>query len=185
MTRALLAPVLLVALLGAGCATPRAGTGAPAVAASAGGDADLYVAVLRRYLTTPADNSFPDAFATAYVLDRTDTRAADPMRSMGPGDGAPFTAADQQRIVAGLRGVSTVRFVGSPDGVLDRGAGCVRVPDGGILITLAPPVDAPDGVEVGINGFVACTGATGLTYTVKRRDGGWRVTGTTGSGWIA
>jgi hypothetical protein len=186
LTPVLLAPVLLVALLGAGCATSRTGTGAPAVQpSSAGGDADLYLAVLRRYLGTPADNSFPDRFATAYVLDRADPNAADPMRAQAPGAGAPIGAADQRRIVAGLRGVATVRFVGAPDDVLDRSAGCARVPDGGILITLGTPVGGPDRVEVGVSGFVACLGATWLTYVVERRDGGWQVTGTTGSRAVA
>jgi hypothetical protein len=188
ITGALLVPVLLMALalLGAGCAASRTATAAPAVEpSSASGDADLYVAVLRTYLGTPADNSFPDAFATAYVLDRAYPNAADPTRAQVPGDGAPIGVADQRRIVAGLRGMTAVRFVGAPDDVLDRSAGCARVPDGGILITLGTPVGGPDRVEVGVNGFVACLGATWLTYTVEHRDGGWRVTGTTGSRAVA
>jgi hypothetical protein len=187
ITVLLLAPLLLLGVLpSAGCDTSRAGTAAVGDGApSASGDADLYLAVLRRYLGTPADNSFPDGFANVYVLDRTDPMAADPLRVTGPGTGAPISAADQQRIVAGLRGRGTVRFVGSPDDVLDRSAGCPRVPDGGILITLGTPIEVPDGVEVGINGFVACLGATWLTYTVERRDGGWQVTGTTGSRAVA
>jgi hypothetical protein len=33
---------------------------------------------------------------------------------------------------------------------------------------------------VAVNGFVACLGATWLTYVVERDQGGWAVTGTTG-----
>jgi hypothetical protein len=37
-------------------------------------------------------------------------------------------------------------------------------------------------MQVAINGFVACLGATWLTYVLHDQPGaGWRVTGTTGS----
>ena len=49
-------------------------------------------------------------------------------------------------------------------------------------ITLGPVDGRGDPVEVGIDGYVACLGATWLTYVVERTGGtGWRVTGTTGS----
>jgi len=44
------------------------------------------------------------------------------------------------------------------------------------------PVGHGNQVHVGINGFVACLGATWLTYVLQDQPGtGWRVTGTTGS----
>jgi hypothetical protein len=142
--------------------------------------------VLRRYLGTPAENSFGQAPHPVYVLDRTDPRAADPMRTMGPGTGGPIGADDQRRIGAALRDLAEIRFVGSPDEVLIRD-GCPRVRDGGILILLGSPGGGggPDRVEVGVNGFVACAGASWLTYVVRRGDTGWQVTGTTGSAAVA
>jgi hypothetical protein len=60
------------------------------------------------------------------------------------------------------------------------------VRNGGILITLGTVGRDGDEVHVGINGFVACLGATWLTYVLDQEPGtGWRVTGTTGSMAIA
>jgi hypothetical protein len=184
MRRLLGTLLLLVPLLAVtACGTRHAGVAAPAPAsaspAGSGVDPELYVAVLRRYLGTPSENSFGQAPRPAYVLDRADPRAADPMRTMGPGTGAAMTVDDQRRIAAAVRDLAEVRFVGSPDEVVVR-EGCVHVRDGGILIVLGSPAGGPDRVDVGINGFVACEGATWLTYVVERSQGGWTVTGTTG-----
>ena len=191
--------LLLVPLFAAAaCGTRHAGVTAPGAvpvspaavspgAASPAGsavDPELYVAVLRRYLGTPAENSFGQAPHPAYVLDRVDPHAADPMRGMGPGTGGAIGTDGQRRIAAALRDLAEVRFVGSPDEVVVR-EGCPHVRDGGILILLGSAVGGPDRVEVGINGFVACLGATWLTYVVERSQGGWTVTGTTGAAAIA
>jgi hypothetical protein len=59
--------------------------------------------------------------------------------------------------------------------------GCPQVRNGGILITLGPADGDGHEVRVAVNGFVACLGATWLTYVVRNQPGaGWRVTGTTG-----
>ncbi len=72
-------------------------------------------------------------------------------------------------------------FIADPNSVIETRDGCARVKDGGILVTLGT-VDGDDpAVQVGVNGFVACLGATWRTYVVQRQPGGgWRVTGTTG-----
>ncbi len=189
MRRLISTLLLLVPLcVAAGCGTRHAGMAAPApVTASPAGsaaDAELYVAVLRRYLGTPAENSFGGGSRPAYVLDRADPRAADPMRTMGPGTGVAITVDDQRRIAAAVRDVADIRFVGSPDEVVVR-EGCARVRDGGILIVLGSPVGGPDRVQVGINGFLACAGSTWLTYVVERSQRGWTVTGTTGAAAVA
>src|SRR5262249_18314058 len=62
-----------------GCGSTAAGPPPPgpppvserpaAVAAAGAKEAEVYIQVLRRYLSTPADNSFPgQAFTTVYVL---------------------------------------------------------------------------------------------------------------------
>jgi hypothetical protein len=107
------------------------------------------------------------------------------MRTIAPPGGAPISPTDQQRIIAALRDVTTVRFVGARSEVVVQDNGCDRVRDGGILILLAPPVVGPDHVKVGINGFVACLGATWLTYVVQRDTAGWTATGTTGTAAIS
>jgi hypothetical protein len=49
-----------------------------------------------------------------------------------------------------------------------------------MVIVLAPPTGNPPRVQAGLNGFVACDGATWLTYVVDRGGSGWAVSGTTG-----
>jgi hypothetical protein len=69
----LAATVAVVALLAAaGCASAAPGVGAQAApGASSVGAAGIYVPVLRRYLGTPSENSFPDrTFDKIFVFDR-------------------------------------------------------------------------------------------------------------------
>jgi hypothetical protein len=145
----------------------------------------VYVQVLRRYLSAPAENSFPGQTSkTVYVLDRAHPDAGDPLGRQERG--APIALNTQHRVTAGLADVAHVAFVADRDTVLDTRDSCARVRDGGILVTLGT-VDGDDHeVRVGVNGFVACLGATWLTYVLQNQSGrGWRVTGTTGSMAIA
>jgi len=162
-------------------AAPTTATPTTATPTAASSDAVLYAAVLRRYLSSPSENSFPARFPVAYVVDRTDADAADPMRSGGTPSGPRITAADQAHIVAALRDVTRVVFVADRSDVVVVKDGCAQVRDGGIVVQLAPP----DGGKVGVFGFVACLGATWLTYVAERDGDRWTVTGTTGAGAIA
>jgi hypothetical protein len=137
----------------------------------------ILIAVLRRYLTTPAENSFSDRFVNVYVLDRTGSDVA------GTGSappGRPISTTDQAAIVAALRDIAPTRFVADGDEVVVTIDGCAQVRDG-ILVTLGEPAGDGDRVEVSVEGFVACLGATWLTYVVRWDGVGWGVTGTTGS----
>ncbi|MFC0032587.1 hypothetical protein ACFFMM_24000 [Micromonospora chaiyaphumensis] len=148
-------------------------------------EAEIYGQVLSRFLTTPADNSFPErAFTTVYVLDQAHPGAGDPVGEHERG--TPLAPNTQHRIVTALADVAPVAFITDPEAVIERRDGCPQVRDGGILITLGT-VDGDDNqARVPINGFVACLGATWLTYVVRNEAGfGWRVTGTTGTRAIA
>src|SRR5215469_17562101 len=81
-------------------------SGRPATVTEAGAkEAEVYVQVLRRYLSTPAENSFPgQAFKTVYVLNRTHTDAADPSGTHGRG--APIAAQTQRQVTAALAGLA-------------------------------------------------------------------------------
>ncbi len=153
----------------------------PAGAAQAGPtEAEAYVQVLRRYLGTPAESSFSQAFRTVYVIDRAYPDAADPDGTHGPG--APIAPLAERQVTAALAGMARVSFVADRGSVIEAKGGCGHVRDGGILITLGPPVSHGDEVRVAINGWAACLGATWLTYVLRDQPGaGWRVTGTTGS----
>ena len=142
--------------------------------------ADVDVQVLRRYLGTPSENSFPErTFATAYVLDQTFPDAADP--SGKPDGGRPIDPGTQRQITAALAATTRVVFIADRATVVETRDGCGQVKDDAVLITLGPADGDDRRVQVGVHGFVACLGATWLTYVVQHERGtGWRVTGTTG-----
>lgn len=198
---AVLAGTLALAGAGGGAGCARAGavaapgpgaqnTTAPSPTETTSGSASdraaVYIAVLRRYLTS-ADSSFGEnpRFPAVYVLDQTDPGAAGlPQRGGGtePTSGPlePIAAADRAAILAALTDLGPIRFIADRSEVIESPDGCAQVRGGGVMIKLAPPVGGPDRVEVGIHGFVACLGATWFTYVVERAAGRWSVAGTTG-----
>ncbi|GIM97602.1 hypothetical protein [Paractinoplanes toevensis] len=176
----------LLAAATAGCARETEVSASPTADASAGDrpaeaeeakEAEVYVQVLRRYLGTPSENSFPDrTFETVYVLDQAYPDASDPMGK--PERGEPIGPDTRHQITSAL---ARVAFIPDRTAVIETRNGCAQVKDDGILITLATVNGDDHEVRVGINGFVACLGATWLTYVVHNEPGsGWRVTGTTG-----
>lgn len=144
-------------------------------------EAEVYEQVLRRYLSSPAENSFPGrAFKVVYVLDQAYPDAADPNGTHSRGE--PIAPQAQRQVTAALAGMARVVFVADRGSVMEARDGCAQVRNGGILIILGAPVTHSHEMRVGINGFVACLGATWLTYVLQDQPGvGWRVTGTTGS----
>jgi hypothetical protein len=188
--RRMLTIAMTAVALTAGCAQqlpsqPQA-VSRPAVDWPAGvKEAEVYEQVLRRYLSTPADNSFPDTnFTTVYVLDHAQPDAANPTGRQR--SGIPIPPNTQTHITSALAQVASVTFIADKTSVLDTSSGCAKVRNSGILITLGT-VDGDDNeAKVGIFGFVACLGATWLTYVLHNEAGsGWRVTGTTGPMGIA
>jgi hypothetical protein len=208
MRRALVTTAAVIALVVnmGGCASPAAPAAPPAMRtpavrtpaghARASGSpgartqaeaeqAGVYAQVLRRYLSSPAENSFPgQAFTTVYVIDKAYADAADPNGTHGRA--TPIAPEVQRQVTAALAGMAHVTFIVDRESVIVTTAGCWEVRNGGILITLGPPVRHGDELQVGINGSVACAGATWLTYVLRDQPGvGWRVTGTTGTMAIA
>ena len=174
---------VIAVLLATGCARPlpRDPQIIPASpSATETREAEVYEQVLRRYLTTPAENSFPaKTFTTVYVLDSVRSDAGDPMGDTHAG--RPIPSDVKARITASLAQTAAVTFISDKGSVLDTSSGCATVRDGGILITLGTIDGDDDQVTVGIEGYVACLGATWLTYLVHNQPGtGWNVTGTTG-----
>jgi hypothetical protein len=92
-------------------------------------------------------------------------------------EGRPIPAADRLAITRALSDVGPVSFVASADAVIVDRDGCAHVRDQGILITLGSVEGVGDQVQVGINGYVACLGASSLTYRVQQASGAWRVAG--------
>jgi hypothetical protein len=153
----------------AGAAVKQAGTK----------DAEIYVRVLRRYLSSPGENSFPQVFKTVYVLNQAYPDAADPNGKHERG--VPIAPQTQHQVLAALAGMTHVIFVANRGSVIEvNSAGCEQVKNGGILITLGVPAIHGRELRFPINGYVACLGATWLTYVLRDQPGaGWQVTGTT------
>jgi hypothetical protein len=202
MQRALLttaAAVIMTALAlsSAGCGSSPKASALPTVHTPASGkptavtkaaaneaaakESGVYEQVLRRYLSSPGENSFPGrAFKVVYVLDQAYPDAADPNGKHERGE--PIAPQAQRQVTAALAGMARVIFVADRGSVMEARDGCAQVRNGGILIALGAPVTHGHEMRVGINGFVACLGATWLTYVLQDQPGvGWRVTGTTGS----
>jgi hypothetical protein len=162
-------------------AVKKAATNGAAVNGAAVKEAEVYEQVLRRYLSSPAENSFPaGTFKVVYVLEQAYPDAADPNGTHQRGE--PIAPQTQGQVTAALAGMARVIFVADRGSVMEATNGCAQVRNGGILITLGTPVSHGHEMRVGINGFVACLGATWLTYVLQDQPGaGWRVTGTTGT----
>jgi hypothetical protein len=185
--RRLLTIAVIAVLLATGCDRPlrrdpqavptQAGTIPASHSATETREAEVYGHVLRRYLNTPAENSFPGkTFKTVYVLDSVRSDAGDPIGDTHAG--RPIGRQGPHHCLA--RPNRRRHVIPDKGSVLDTSSGCATVRDGGILITLGT-IDGDDGqVTVGINGYMACLGATWLTYLVHNQPGtGWNITGTT------
>jgi hypothetical protein len=175
MRRALAMAATALALL-AGCAQPASRPAAGAAASRPAADppevtreAEVYTAVLRRYLSG-RENSFVGwTFTTVYIMDHTEPSA-------------PIAEATRHRVVGAFAGTQRVAFIADRLTVIDNENGCQQVKDGGILVTLGRPDGDDNDVQVHIHGFVACQGASEMTYAVHRDAAtGWQVTGTVGS----
>jgi hypothetical protein len=144
-------------------------------------EAEVYAQVLRRYLATPGENSFPAGSITAvYVLNRAVPGVADPVNA-ATNEGQPMAEITQRQVAAALADLKPITFIADGATVIVTKDGCAQVKDGGMLVTLGPVEGDDNDVTVGVYGFVACLGATWLTYTVHNETGtGWKVTGTTG-----
>ena len=177
-----LATTAVLAMTGTGCAREGAVNGmAPAGDWPAGvKEAEVYSQVLRRYLSTPGESSFPEGSITAvYVLDQAYPGVADPITPTE--GGRPITAVTQQQVVTALADLHKVTFIADRATVIETRDGCEQVKDDGVLMTLGPVEGDDNEATVGVYGYVACLGATWLTYVVRNDPGtGWRVTGTTG-----
>src|SRR5215471_6547700 len=124
----------------------------PAAVTQAGAkQAEDYERVLRRYLSTPAENSFPQAFKTVYVLNQAYADAADPNGKHGRG--TPIAPGTQREVTAALAGVARITFIADRGSVIEARGGCWQVKRGGILIILGSPVTHGREMRVGINGL--------------------------------
>jgi hypothetical protein len=180
MRRVVFVTVIVLGLLGAAAGCARASTGPPTPPPSSPAPptdrAQIYAAMLRRFVAGSGEGVGAGPPTAVYVLDVAASDAG-PYRNMaGQPATYPIPVADQVAILAVMRGASgtPVSFVASGTEVPDSGNGCL---DAGVLVTLGPApttvATGTDRLEVGINGTTACLGFVGTTYTVERRPDGW------------
>ncbi len=145
--------------------------------------ADIYSAVIRRLVVQ--DHTFgggDPGFRVVYVFDgavkgaekaRPSSRPRRPRTQFG----AELEAAIEER----LQRLPPITFVHHRGSVLREG----EVRNRGVLVTLGPIDGGRRRAEVGCNLWISGRGALWVTYVVRMRSGGWRVTGVTGGMTIA
>jgi hypothetical protein len=177
---AAVATVLLASACARPATEPAASSTAAASPTAAASDETtaILVEVLRRYLSSTSENSNLGG-EVIYILDHTDPAAADPMSGGNQGSSA-FSTATRAAFTEALKDKAPVRFVATREEAYTNQDSCTVVRDNGILMVLGPPKRSGSVYHVGVHGFVACLGATWLTYVVEHSGAGWTVTGTTG-----
>jgi hypothetical protein len=146
---------------------------------------DIYAAVIRRLVTR--DHTFGQTeppFKVIYVLDGAVQGAADTQRTLDDHDRKQrFGSEIKDGLKEQLDDLPKLAFVGRRSAVIQGGgdaAGPGRVVNGGVLLTLGPIVGGGTRVEVEASLWLNGRAGQWLTYVVRKREGTWHVTGTTG-----
>jgi hypothetical protein len=195
MKKGLTAVLLAVCLVPLGCATSddaassRGATTESPVSAPMRAETrrtiDIYAAVIRRLVTR--DHTFGQTeppFEVIYVLDGAVQGAADPQRTLDEPDRAQrFASEIKDGLTEELEDLPELTFVGRRSAVIEGAgdaAGPGRVMNGGVLLTLGPIVARGSNAEVEASLWLNGLAGQWLTYVVRKREGTWEVTGTTG-----
>lgn len=144
----------------------------------------IYRAIVGRLYAT--DDTFGGKYPkpVVHLVGVTDDSAGDP--TVPSSDPVALSDAVKQGLTDELGDLATeVRWVDSvEDALAAEGTGAVL--DAGVVITLGNiRRTASDTVEVAASIYIDRLASGGRTYVVKRIDGVWVVTGTTGAEWIS
>jgi hypothetical protein len=142
----------------------------------------IYSAVIRRLFTR--DHTFgsgPSPFKYVYVVNGAIRGAGNPSGGdfFGPAP-EPFPPAVVDGMKERLQDLPPVRFIVDGNRARRGEQGMGGVKNGGVIISLAP-IHRKNG-RVRVPNALWCGGlcAQWLTYILRRSDGRWRITGTTG-----
>jgi len=183
MRRVVFVTVILVGLLGAagGCGHPAPSVAEPATtkAAPPSDRAQIYAAMLLKFIAHNAEGVGAGPPTAVFVLDQAQSDAGPDQAMNGAPANYPISTEDQAAILALIRGKSgmPVSFVASGADVLPSQEECARSGLGPVLVTLGPvPITVAAGAapfEVGIHGTMGCLTFVGLAYRMERRADGW------------
>jgi len=189
--RRLVLALLLLAALGCGGAanehqSPSVGSLAERTTSTSQSSrtAAIYASVVRQLVTK--DHTFgggDPGFKVVYIVDGVmkGAEALDGSGAKGPDE--PFNTAVKAQMHAALTDLPPLRFVTRWGSVVVGTAGGTSpgyVKNKGVLLSLGPIRGKGNRVEVGNNLFITGLAGQWLTYVVEKRDGVWKVTGTTG-----
>ena len=140
--------------------------------------AEIYAAVIRRLVMK--DHTFGGAnspFQYVYVVNGPVQGAGNPLKYSFEPAPEPFSQQLTDGIEERLKLLPPLKFITDPDDVR-RGMGGVK--KFGVIISLGP-VERKDG-KVHISNALWCGGKCGqwLTYVLRKDQGKWKISGTTG-----
>ena len=183
MRRVVFVTVILVGLVGAagGCGHPTPSVAAPGTtkAAPASDRAQIYAAMLLKFIAHNAEGVGAGPPTAVFVLDEAHSDAGPDQAMKGEPARYPIPKDDQAAILALMRGKSgiPVSFVAPGQALLPSEDECARSGLGPVLVTLGPvPTTVAAGAapfEVGIHATMGCMTFVGLAYAMQRRADGW------------
>jgi hypothetical protein len=172
--------LLIASSLILGCVSTACNSNEPSIEINQSDEVAIYSAVIRQIYF--AGHTFGDA-PVLYIIQYTDDTASDPKAS--PSEPILISESVQSEIKTTLDDLPTeIIWVNSSDEVSKDSWGTVL--DDGVIITLGNiNLQGDNSVQVPCRNYMAMDGGGGRTYVLRRIEGIWHITGTTGTSWIS
>lgn len=172
--------LLIASLFILGCVSTACDANEPSITINESDEVAIYSAVIHQIYF--AGHSFDDA-PVLYIIRYTDDTANDPIAN--PSEPILISESVQSEMKDTLDDLPTeIVWVNSSDEVPQDSWGTVL--DGGVIITIGNVnLQEDNSVQVPCSYYMAGTGGGGKTYVLRRVEGIWHITGTTGTMWIS
>lgn len=143
---------------------------------------DIYATVIRQVYTVDHTFGRPPNFPVIYLVRRTDDSVG---ASGSSANSQTLAPADQARISALLADLPA-QFIWVDAAADAPRAANGAVADRGAIITVGAITPQDDGtLQVPASIYIANLAAGGQTYVLANTEGGWQITGNTGSRWVS
>jgi hypothetical protein len=163
--------------------TPASSTSGSAPAGEPSRDALIYAAVIERLVKEATPDRQDPPFKIVFVLDGAVPHAAKPTRPEDPRTPFNDEVKDNLRSLAALSDVPDMEFASTRESAVvgtDSGQRPGQARDGGAVVSLGAIKGKGRRVEVASSLWVNGLFGQWQTYVLVKKDGVWRVTGTTG-----